>query len=179
MSKPYLLFVGNAKPHKNLQRLLTAYARCGSCHDVDLILCAPRDNLISSWVDELDLGRKVRITGLLDDPELSGYYRGAVALLFPTLYEGFGMPALEAMACGTPVLSSAATSLPEVTGDAALVIDPLDIESITAGIERLIDDSDLRGDLRLRGLKRAKLFSWDATAGVVRGVIEEVADSSD
>ncbi len=171
--KPYLLFVGNAKPHKNLRRLLEAYARSGRSGDVGLVLCAPQEPATLRWVSELGLQGKVHVTGTLSDKELQAHYRGALALLFPSLSEGFGLPALEAMACGTPVLSSAITSLPEVVGDAAWIVDPCQIDSITAGIQRLVDEGDLREELIRRGLARARLFSWEKTAEIVRRVIRE------
>jgi len=96
-------------------------------------------------------------------------------LLFPSLYEGFGLPALEAMACGTVVLSGAVTSIPEVTGDAALFIEPCEVDSIADGIRRLTDDDELRHDLRRRGLERANMFSWDKTAEVTWQVILQAA----
>jgi len=98
------------------------------------------------------------------DARLPALYRGALAFVFPSLHEGFGLPPLEAMACGTPVVSSLATSLAEVVGDAALPIDPLDVDSIAAGIARILEDGSLRGELRARGLAQAARFSWEDTA---------------
>ena len=173
--KPYLLFVGNSKPHKNLERLIAAYARSGISDDAELVLCTPNESRIHSWIDKNGLHGKVFITGILSGSELASYYRGAMALLFPSLYEGFGLPALEAMACGTVVLSGAVTSIPEVTGDAALFIEPQDVDSIADGIRRLTDDDELRHDLRRRGLERANMFSWDKTAEVTWQVILQAA----
>ena len=173
--KPYLLFVGNSKPHKNLERLLAAYARSGISDEVKLVLCAPNEPRIHDWINKNGLQGKVFITGILSSSDLASYYRGAVALLFPSLYEGFGLPALEAMACGTVVLSSAVTAIPEVTGDAALIIEPREVDSIADGIKRLTVDDELRNDLRRRGLERAGLFSWDRTAGVTWQVILQAA----
>jgi len=139
---PYFLHVGRRALHKNVDRLVAAHAasRCG--RDVRLLF-----------------------TEQLDDAQLAAHYRGAVALVFPSLYEGFGLPVVEAMACGTPVLTSNLTALPETVGEGnALFVDPLSVEAITAGLDRLADDAALRADLRQRGLTRAAAFSWDRVA---------------
>ena len=172
--KPYLLFVGNSKPHKNLKRLLQAFARSGLAGDFDQLLCAPEERTTLEWIGESGLMGAVTVTGPLADAELAAAYRGAAALVFPTLYEGFGLPALEAMACGVPVLTSALTSLPEATADAALVVDPYNVEAISAGMRRLVEDSDLRGELARRGLARARLFVWDDVVTRLRLLFSEV-----
>jgi glycosyltransferase involved in cell wall biosynthesis len=107
---------------------------------------------------------RVRVLGYVDDTDLAVLMAGALALAFPSLYEGFGLPALEAMACGTPVLTANTSSMPEVVGDAGLPVDPLDVEAITAGLARLVADDALRRDLRTRGLARAATFSWERAA---------------
>jgi glycosyltransferase involved in cell wall biosynthesis len=146
---PYFLHVGRRAAHKNVERLAAAHAasRCG---------------------------REVRLlfTGDLTEAQLAAHYRGAVALAFPSLYEGFGLPIAEAMACGTPVLTSSATAIPETTGEGnALVVDPLSVEAIAAGLDRLAEDAALRADLRQRGLARAAAFSWDRVAGKVAAAL--------
>lgn len=146
---PYFLHVGRRAAHKNVERLAAAHAasRCG---------------------------REVRLlfTGDLSEAQLAAHYRGAVALAFPSLYEGFGLPIAEAMACGTPVLTSSATAIPETAGEGnALVVDPLSVESIAAGLDRLADDAALREELRKRGLERARLFSWDRVAEKVAAAL--------
>ena len=110
--------------------------------------------------------------GQVPDGDLPRLYRGAVAFVFPSLYEGFGLPPLEAMACGTPVVSSAATSLAEVVGDAAVLIDPLEIESIAEGIDRVVEDAALREALVARGLTQAQTFSWEVTASKTWSALE-------
>jgi len=119
---------------------------------------------------------RIVFVGLIDDDKLPEFYRGAVVFIFPSLYEGFGLPPLEAMACGTPVLTSNVTSLPEVVGDAALMVDPYDVDAIAEGIKRLIGDDNLRKELSQKGLARAKLFSWDRTAEVTWSVLKEAAN---
>jgi glycosyltransferase involved in cell wall biosynthesis len=115
-------------------------------------------------INELGLAQRVIITGYLPDADLPALLAGATAFVFPSLYEGFGMPVLEAMAAGIPVLTSNSSALPEVAGDAALLVDPLDTQAIAAGLMRLAHDADLRALLRERGLARAALCTWDRCA---------------
>jgi len=161
---PYLLYVGNLKPHKNLARLIRAFARARERDSVRLLLTGDPQPQLASLVKAERLGDRVVFLGPVTDEQLPGLYRGAVALLFPSLYEGFGLPPLEAMACGTPVVSSTVTSLKEVVGDAAVAIDPLDVECIADAIDRVVADDDLRRDLSSRGLAQAAKFSWERSA---------------
>jgi len=161
---PYLLYVGNRKPHKNLPRLLEAYSLSGVRRDAKLVLSGHTDRQTSERIDRLGLNGDVLFLDLSSDLDLSNAYRGALGLVFPSYYEGFGLPPLEAMACGTPVLTSNVCSLPEVVGDAAALIDPFDVEAIADGIRRLVHDGSLREELRAKGLIRADSFSWNETA---------------
>ena len=162
----YLLFLGTIEPRKNIGRLLDAAMQAGA--DVGPLVLAGADG----WGnDELrpriaDLTRQGRVRALGYVPETlrPPLLGGARAFLYPSLYEGFGLPLLEAMACGTPVVTSDVSSLPEVVGDAALLIDPLDVDGLAGAIRRLWDDDILRSDLRARGLVRAREFSWERTA---------------
>ncbi len=162
----YLLFLGTLEPRKNIGRLLDAVMQVGA--DVGPLVLAGADG----WGnDELrpriaDLTRQGRVRALGYVPETlrPPLLGGARAFLYPSLYEGFGLPPLEAMACGTPVVTSAVSSLPEVVGDAALLIDPLDVDGLAGAIRRLWADDVLRSDLRARGLARAREFSWERTA---------------
>jgi glycosyltransferase involved in cell wall biosynthesis len=167
----YALFLGGLEPRKNLSRLVRAYAR--SEVDAALVIAGAsvswnpegRGELevaLSSLED--DVRRRVVLTGYLGTAEKTALLTGAEALLFPTLYEGFGFPVLEAMACGTPVLTSDVSSLPEVAGDAALLVDPLDETAIRRGIERLLEDAAFRKRLIEAGNRRVGLFSWDESA---------------
>ena len=164
---PYLLYVGNQKPHKNLARLVQAPLHASTERDaLHLVLTgAPKPELVASGAAR---GRRDRVVflGPVPDEELPEHLSRCHALVFPSLYEGFGLPPLEAMACGTPVVSSDATSLAEVVGDAALIIDPLDVDSIADGIDRVVRDEGLRSDLRARGLVQAGRFSWERTAEI-------------
>jgi glycosyltransferase involved in cell wall biosynthesis len=117
----------------------------------------------------------VRLTGYVEDADLPVLYSGAEAFIYPSLYEGFGLPVLEAMSCGTPVICSRTTSLPEVAGDAALLVDPCDAESIADAISRLLTDAELRREFRAQGLERAKHFSWDQAATATADVLRRTA----
>lgn len=170
---PYLLCVSNTKPHKNLERTLEGFARSGVSSEVKLLLRVSSSPRIEEHLHKLGIRDRVELIGQVTDEELAALYRGAVALLFPSLYEGFGLPVLEAMACGTPVLTSNVTALPEVVDNAGVLIDPYEVEAIAEGIRRLVEDSALREELRRRGLERAKQFSWERTAQETWRVLQE------
>ena len=161
---PYLLYVGSRKPHKNLPRLLHAYSVSGVRKDVRLVLSGSADKEILEHVERLGLRRDVVFKELTTSEALAEAYRGATGFLFPSLYEGFGLPPLEALACGTPVLTSDVCSLPEVVGDAAILVKPQDVEEIACGIRRIVQDSTLRSQLSESGPRRAQMFSWNETA---------------
>jgi len=160
---PYLLYVGNRKPHKNLTRLLKAFAISGVRQNLRLVLTGARDPETATQIESFGLDGDVQFVDPAQDEDLANLYRGAEALLFPSTHEGFGLPPLEAMACGTPVLTSNVCSLPEVVGDAAILVNPMQVESIAEGIQRLAEDEGLRRDLRRKGFARAGQFSWEAT----------------
>jgi glycosyltransferase involved in cell wall biosynthesis len=165
---PYFLYVGTIQPRKNLVRLIEAFALATQADPRwHLVLVGKQGWLsgpIMQRINELGLTQRVIITGYLPDAEIPALLAGATAFVFPSLYEGFGMPVLEAMAAGIPVLTSNSSALPEVAGDAAILVDPLDTQAIAAGIQRLAHDADLRALLRERGLARAALFTWDRCA---------------
>jgi glycosyltransferase involved in cell wall biosynthesis len=161
---PYLLYVGNHKPHKNLARLVRALATLRKRRSLRLLLVGPIEPELLGLARTHGVADRVVFLGEVPDDRLPALYRGAAAFVFPSLHEGFGLPPVEAMACGTPVVSSLATSLSEVVGDAALAVDPLDVESIADGIDRVMGDDQLRARLRERGFAQAARFSWDETA---------------
>jgi glycosyltransferase involved in cell wall biosynthesis len=175
---PYLLYVGSRKPHKNLSRLLQAYSIAGVHKEVLLLISGEADPQMATEVNRLGLDRRVVFRDLSADQQLAAAYRGAVAFLFPSLYEGFGLPPLEAMACGTPVLTSNVCSLPEVVGDAALLVDPKEVGDIAHGMNRLVEDREVRGDLSARGLLRAKKFTWAETARKTQQALDLAATSA-
>lgn len=162
---PYLLCVASTIAHKNIGRLLEALV--GLDDDTVLVLVGhsgmEQDALVAR-VGELGLEQRVRFTGWVSRPDLEGLYQGALAFVYPTLLEGFGMPVLEAMERGVPVACSATSSLPEVAGDAALLFDPLDVAGMRSTIERLIADEALRDSLASAGRARAREFTWQRCA---------------
>ena len=166
---PYILGVGNLQPRKNLDRLLAAYAglrrRCSPPHRLVLVgQPAWQGHRVRQEVARLGLTDWVILPGYLSDDDLVALYNFADVFVYPSLYEGFGLPVIEAMACGTPVITSNVSSLPEVAGDAAVFIDPRSEMEICAALEQLINDPDLRNRLRTAGLERAGQFSWRSTA---------------
>jgi len=179
--KPYLLFVGNVKPHKNLGRLLQAFQLVFEKLPHDLLLVGKKEGFLTGdhyvAAKAAELSDRVHFTGYVEDKALQQYFVHADALVFPSLYEGFGLPVLEAMACGCPVLASKAASFPEVCGDAALYCDPYSPEDIAEKISLLIADPSLREELRHKGRKRARQFSWEKCARETFAVIETVLDS--
>jgi glycosyltransferase involved in cell wall biosynthesis len=166
--RPYLLFVGNVKPHKNLPRLLDAFDRIKADIPHDLIIVGRKEGFIT--VDNSVLDRitgfagRVAFTGYVPDDALRRLYAGADALILPSLYEGFGLPPVEAMASGLPVLVSRAASLPEVCGDAALYCDPMDVADMAAQLRRVVADQPLRELLKAKGRARAGQLRWDDAA---------------
>jgi glycosyltransferase involved in cell wall biosynthesis len=174
--RPYFLHVGRREPHKNVLRLLQGYAASRCRRDVALVFTGAADHATVALIRRLGLERDVAFSGTLNDEELAAHYRGALGLAFPSLYEGFGIPVAEAMACGTPVLTSRATALAETAGeDNALFVDPQSSESIAQGLDRLAGDEALRKALRSRGLAQAPRFSWDAVAARVSAVLAAAA----
>ena len=174
--RPYLLAVGNLQPRKNLIRLVEAYERIADRHDVDLVIVGPRHYRASEVVDAAArLASRIHFTGYIGDRQLAASYRCATAFVFPSLYEGFGLPAIEAMSHGVPIACSNAGALPEVCGDAAVLFDPTSTESIAGAIERVLDDSALRTALSDAGLQRARSFSWAKTAALTVDVYRKAA----
>ena len=176
---PFILYVGNIEPRKNLIRLLDAFARLKARADIPhrLVLAGGR-----GWNNE-DFDRALAANPCRDDVVLTGYvssgeknalYRFADAFVFPSLYEGFGIPPLEAMHWGCPVVAAKAASLPEVVGDAAALVDPLDVESIAEGLRRVLEDRTYAERLRDAGRRQAKKYRWDDSAGRLKAVCAEV-----
>lgn len=167
----YLLYVGNQKPHKNTNRLIQAFAASKIDRSIHLVLTGKPSAATTRVIEELHLSQRVRHVGEIPESQLPKYLRSAIALVFPSLYEGFGLPPLEAMACGTPVIAADSTSIPEVVGDSAMLINPHDVESLSDAIQQVVEDEGLRNTLRLKGIARAKQFNWDRTARLVNSVL--------
>jgi glycosyltransferase involved in cell wall biosynthesis len=164
----YLLYVGTLQPRKNLERLVQAFALVAAQRPaLQLVIAGKKGWMyeeIFAQVRRLGLEGRVVFPGYVAVEDLPALYTGALAFVFPSLYEGFGMPVLEAMACGAPVVASNTSSLPEVTGNAALLVDPTDVAALAAALLRIAGDSALRSDLRARGLVQAARFSWERCA---------------
>jgi glycosyltransferase involved in cell wall biosynthesis len=181
LTDPFVLYAGNIKPHKNLERLIEAFHLMRQADpnlkDVQLLIIGDEISKYATLrraVHSHKLHKHVRFFGFVSDQTLAALYRLANVFVFPSLYEGFGLPPLEAMASGTPVITSNVSSLPEVVGDAALMIDPYDPAAIADAMARVLTDTDLRVDLQGRGLARAREFSWERSIGRVREIYEEV-----
>jgi glycosyltransferase involved in cell wall biosynthesis len=176
---PFALYVGNIKPHKNVDRLIEAFSRARGRGLTGLRLIIIGDELskypgLRHAVHRHRLDKDVRFLGFQPIETLSVFYRLAQVFVFPSLYEGFGLPPLEAMACGTPVVTSKVSSMPEVAGGAALLVDPADADSIAEGMVRAATDQALRTDLVTRGLARAREFSWAESVRRIHAVYMEV-----
>jgi glycosyltransferase involved in cell wall biosynthesis len=174
---PYLLYVGGRSAHKNLPRLLQAFSQSELAGQCKLLLSGEPDHELQTVAAALRIGSSVEFAGFIPDEELPAYYRGALGQVLISTYEGFGIPALEAMACGTPVLCSNTTSLPEVVGNAALLVDPTNIEEISAGLRAIVHDESLRSDLISAGLERRSHFSWDESSERLSDLLVEAASA--
>jgi alpha-1,3-rhamnosyl/mannosyltransferase len=177
--RPYVFCIAGSDPTKNVGSLVEAFAKLpeGVRSRFDLLLagdvCKRGD--IRAAIDRLDIGAQTTLVGRVSDKDLIDYYQQATVFVFPSLYEGFGLPVLEAMGCGCPVICSNVSSLPEVAGDAALLIDPRDQAQLVAELSHVLESAPLRHELRARGLERAGRFSWDRTASETVAVYHHVA----
>jgi glycosyltransferase involved in cell wall biosynthesis len=178
IDRPYFLYVGGIEPRKNLPRLVEAFA--GLPEDVSLVIAGasvqwnPEGwNLLRPCLEALgpDVRRRVILTGYVNEGEKVALLAGALAMAYPSMYEGFGLPVAEALACGTPVVASNVSSLPEVVGDAALLVDPDDVEAIRNGMGRVLEDEALRRRLAEAGPRRAASFTWESTARKTAGAL--------
>ena len=180
LNSPFVLYTGNIKPHKNVDRLIEAFSilRRRGFEDVKLLILGDevsRYQNLRRLVHRFQLHQQVRFLGFVPDATLSALYRLDAVFVFPSLYEGFGLPPLEAMAAGAPVITSNVSSLPEVVGEAAILIDPMDAGAIADAMARVLGDDVLRASLIARGHERVKGFSWRRSVARVRQVYAEVA----
>lgn len=183
ITSDYILSVGSIQPRKNLVRLVRSYTllrdKLGADKLPKLVFVGKRAWLYDETLRALEdasLGDSVILTGYVPESDLPALYTGATCFVYPSIFEGFGLPPLEAMQCGTPVIIGNRTSLPEVVGDAALAVDPFDVNAIAAAIEQILYKPALRDKLRVRGLERAKMFDWQETARRTLSVYEQVAN---
>jgi len=182
LDKPYILYVGSERPRKNLGRLFDAFAKlkpefpelklvkvgaCGRCEEYR------RETMMR--LDSLGITQDVIFVDYTSDLGLAHYYSSAALLAYPSLYEGFGLPPLEAMACGCPVVTSNTSSLPEVVGEAAILVNPYDTDSLARAMRQVLTDSELRDNMVKKGLEQAKKFSWEETARQTLEVYNRVA----
>lgn len=171
----YFLYLGRHNPHKNPERLITAFAELTNCKDYELWLAGPSDRrytpTLKAQVAQLGITNRVKFLDYVPYSELPKIINQAIALVFPSLWEGFGLPVLEAMACGTPVITSNLSSLPEVAGDAAILIDPYNTREITEAMEAIATDSALRSRLSNQGIIHCQQFSWQKTAQATAEVL--------
>lgn len=180
-NQPFLLFVGTIEPRKNIIALvdmLCTLRQRGYPHR--LLIAGRKGWLYQSTFDHVKksgMGSEVDFLDFVPDADLPALYTACDAFIFPSLYEGFGLPPLEAMACSAPVVCSNSSSLPEVVGDAALLVDPKDVSAIAAAVERVITDRALREELRAKGMKQAAKFSWERAASQTLRVYDKVAET--
>lgn len=179
----FILYLGTLEPRKNINRLILAYKKYlinkANNDAVKLVIAGGKGwlyNSIFALVKEEKLDSHVIFTGYIDDSDIVYLYNLASIFIYPSLYEGFGLPPLEAMACGTPVITSNVSSLPEVVGDAAIKIDPYNIDELTDAITNVLSNSNLQRELIEKGIKRAKQFSWKNTAEETLKVYREVLE---
>jgi glycosyltransferase involved in cell wall biosynthesis len=178
----YILSVGSIQPRKNLSRLIAAYSRLrdtqpeGKLPQLVLVgKCAWLYDETLRTIKELEVSNSVVLTGYVPEKDLPALYSGALCFVYPSYFEGFGLPPLEAMKCGAPVIAGDRTSLPEVVGQAGMLVDPFDVDAIACAIVKVISDSNLRSDLRAKGLERALLFDWRTTARQTLAVYQTAA----
>jgi glycosyltransferase involved in cell wall biosynthesis len=175
----FLLYVGTIEPRKNLVRLVSAFASIANIHKGCVLVIAGMkgwmyDDLFEK-VRQLDLQSRVIFTGFISEEDKLALIQAATVFAYPSLYEGFGIPVLEAMACGIPTVTSNISSLPEIVGNAALLVDPTSVEEIAVALDRLLSDTDLREDLGRRSILQAALFTWEKTAKLTRDIYFSLA----
>jgi glycosyltransferase involved in cell wall biosynthesis len=171
---PYLLCISNRKLHKNEFRVVDAFAQADIPQGIRLIFSGNQTAALAEQIDRRKLIGRVVFAGSIPEAQMPSFYKGAVGLVFPSLYEGFGLPAIEAMACGTPVITSNTTSLPEISGQAALLVNPESVDEIAAVISTLVSDSVLQERLRAEGYLQAKKFTWERTADRIIDVLRRI-----
>ncbi len=178
LTRSFMLYVGTIEPRKNLTRLVMAFAQAHrQCPDLELILVGQlgwQYGSLLKAIEDLKLGSAVRRLGYVPDADLPALYNLARALAFPSLYEGFGLPVIEAMACGTPVLTSNGSSLAEIAAGASCLVDPLDVKAIADGLLRLAVDDDFHASLSGAGLARSAQFSWQRAAAETVRVYDSI-----
>lgn len=172
LPKKFILYIGNLKPHKNVANLIKAIKKIDQ--KVTLVINGKSNESLKKIIMENHVENKVKFIGYVDDNDLPILYNLAELFIYPSLYEGFGLPPLEAMACGCPVITSNTSSLPEVVGDAGIMVNPYNVEEIARAIDLVLSNENLRKEMIEKGLKQAQKFSWRKTAEETLKVYEEV-----
>lgn len=178
LAKPYVFYAGSLSPRKNMVRGVRVFARLGNEFPHELVVTAGkswRDRDVDAEVDRCGLRGRFRRLGAVSEADMPALYAGADVFFFPSLYEGFGLPVLEAMACGCPVVASNASAIPEATGEAALLVDPHDEAAMANALRRMLVENDLAVEHRERGRRRAAACSWDRTVHALLDLMEQVA----
>lgn len=175
--KPYFLYLGRHNPHKNVLRMIRAFAALPNCLDYEFWLVGSEDKRytpqVKALILELGLEKNILLKDYVSQQDLPEIINQAIALVFTTLWEGFGLPVLEAMACGTPVITSNQSSLPEVAGDAALLVDPNNVQQIGDAMQAIATQSQLRSKLRAQGLAQSTKFSWEKTGNKTANLLKQ------
>jgi glycosyltransferase involved in cell wall biosynthesis len=173
----YFLYIGRHDPYKNLPRLIQAFAALKNCYDYELWIAGSTDPRytpeLKLLAEELDIASQVKFLEYVPYRDLAQLMNRAIALVFPSLWEGFGLPVLEAMACGTPVITSNLSSLPEVAGDAAILINPYHVEEIADAMQLVAENGGVRNSLRQAGIARSSKFSWKKTGLATAAVLQQ------
>ncbi|MDN3582815.1 glycosyltransferase family 4 protein [Mucilaginibacter flavus] len=164
LNRPYFLYVGNRRKYKNILRMLQGFSKAKISKEYLFVLSGDIDDQLKKVIESLGLQNRVKFLGFIKEEQLPSIYKGAYALLFVSLMEGFGLPVIESMASGTPVITSNITSMPEIAGADALLVNPIEIDSIANAIEQLVNDKKLHHELSKTGRKRAQQFNWNITA---------------
>ena len=176
---PYVLAVSNRRPHKNELRIVEAFAKADLDSRLHLVFTGQPTLELAEWIERQGVTTRVEFLGAVPEDRLPSLYRGAEALIFPSLYEGFGLPIVEAMACGTPVVTSNVTAMPETAGDAALLVDPRSVEQIAKAMEQVVGDRPLRQELKERGIVRTAELRWENTSGRVGQLLAQLCPNPD
>lgn len=175
-TRPYFLYIGRHDPHKNLPRIVAAFAAMPGCHDYELWLAGTPDRRytpkLKAQIEFLGITQQVKLLDYVPYSDLPKMLRNAITLVFPSLWEGFGIPVLEAMACGTPVITSNLSSLPEVAGDAAILVNPYNTQEISAAMQAIASNTELRSHLSRLGIARSSQFSWRQTGLATQEVLQ-------
>ncbi len=182
ITAPYVLAVGTLEPRKNLPTLLRAFARAAATIPHQLVLVGPQGWLsgeLRRTIAEVDLGDRLRMTGFVSDAALGGWYSGADLFAFPSHYEGFGLPSIEAMRCGAPVLASSSSCFPEIVGDAGVLVSPDEVDAWADALISLLSDRSRLESMRQGGYARAERFTWSRTAAETYSVYRDVAGGRD